>query len=64
VTAAAADPLDRASELLSRLEAKRAELEQTDDPEAAVDLLAEITELAKEAHAEIERARREADAQP
>jgi hypothetical protein len=58
------DPLDHASELLTKLEAKREELEQTEDPEAAVDLLAEITELAKEAHAEIERARREADAQP
>ena len=61
---AAADPLDRASELLDRLETKRAELEATDDPEQAVELLGEITELAKEAHAEIERARREADAQP
>ena len=58
------DPLDRASELLGRLEEKRAQLEATEDPEAAVDLLGEITELAKEAHAEIERARREADAQP
>lgn len=60
----AADPLDRASELLAKLEAARARLEETDDPDAAVDLLGEITELAKEAHAEIERARREADAQP
>jgi hypothetical protein len=59
-----ADPLDHAAALLDRLEAKRAELEATEDPDAAVDLLAEITELAKEAHAEIERARREADAQP
>lgn len=58
------DPLDRASQLLGQLEEKRAELESTEDPEAAVDLLGEITELAKEAHAEIERARREADAQP
>jgi hypothetical protein len=56
--------LDRASELLGQLEEKRAQLEQTEDPDAAVDLLGEITELAKEAHAEIERARREADAQP
>jgi hypothetical protein len=56
------DPLDRAAEILARLEAKRAELEQTEEPEAAVELLAEITELAKEAHAEIERARRESDA--
>ena len=59
-----ADPLDHAAELLDRLEAKRAELEASEDPDAAVDLLGEITELAKEAHAEIERARREADAQP
>ena len=61
---ASADPLDHAAELLDRLEAKRAELEGTEDPDLAVDLLAEITALAKEAHAEIERARREADAQP
>ena len=61
---ASADPLDHAAELLDRLEAKRAELEATEDADAAVDLLGEITELAKEAHAEIERARREADAQP
>jgi hypothetical protein len=57
------DHLERAAELLDRLEAARAKLEQTVDPEQAVDLLAEITELAKEAHAEIERARRETDAQ-
>jgi hypothetical protein len=59
---ASADPLHHAAELLDRLEAKRAELEATSDSDAAVDLLGEITELAKEAHAEIERARREADA--
>jgi hypothetical protein len=62
MSAPAADPLDRASELLAKLEEARARLEQTDDPDSAVDLLDEITELAKEAHAEIERARREADA--
>ena len=61
---ASVDPLDHAAELLDRLEAKRAELEGTEDADAAVDLLGEITELAKEAHAEIERARREADAKP
>ena len=53
----------RATELLAELEEKRAQLEATEDPDAAVDLLGEITELAKEAHAEIERARREGDAQ-
>jgi hypothetical protein len=57
------EALDRASELLEQLETKRAQLEQTEDPDAAVELLAEITELAKEAHAQIETARREADAQ-
>ena len=59
----AVDPLDHAASLLDRLEEKRAELEATEDPDAAVELLGEITELAKEAHAEIERARKEADAQ-
>jgi len=48
--------------LLDRLENARARLEQEEDPDKAVELLGEITELAKEAHAEIERARREADA--
>jgi hypothetical protein len=57
------DPLDHAAALLDRLEEKRAALEETEDPDAAVELLGEITELAREAHAEIERARREADAQ-
>ena len=59
----AVDPLDHASALLDELEQKRAALEETNDPDQAVELLGEITELAKEAHAEIERARREADAQ-
>jgi hypothetical protein len=59
---ASVDPLDHAAELLDRLEVKRAELEGTEDADTAVDLLGEITELAREAHAEIERARREADA--
>jgi len=56
------DPLDRAAVLLDRLEDARARLEREEDPDRAVELLGEITELAKEAHAEIERARREADA--
>jgi hypothetical protein len=60
----AADPLDRAATLLARLEEVRERLEREEDPEVAVELLGEITELAKEAHSEIERARREADARP
>jgi hypothetical protein len=53
-------------ELLDRIEATRARLEAVDDPDQAVDLLGELSELAKEIQAEIERARREgpAGAQP
>jgi hypothetical protein len=58
----AEEHLARATELLERLEAARARLEQTEDAEGALELLTEISDLAKEAHAEIERARRESDA--
>jgi exonuclease VII small subunit len=59
------DSLSRAEELLERLEAARAELEQVaerDDPEAAIDILQRLAELAKEIEAELQRARREAGA--
>lgn len=55
------DPLARAEELLAELEARRATLEQTEDPGEALDLLDEIARLAREAHAEIERAKEEAE---
>lgn len=55
------DPLARAEELLERIESARAQLEQTDDPDAALELLDEIARLARETHAEIERAKDEAD---
>jgi len=55
-------PLELASQKLEQLEKKRAELEETEDSEQAVALLAQITELAKEAHASIEQARKETDA--
>ena len=57
----AADPLGRAEELLAQLEAARAKLEQTEEPDAALELLDEIARLAREAHTEIERAKRELD---
>jgi hypothetical protein len=57
-----ADALGHAEELLGRLEEARAKLEQTGDPDAALELLDEIAQLAREAHAEIERAKHEADA--
>ena len=56
------DPLDVATKKLDELEKKRAALEETDDPEQAVELLTEITELAKQAHANIEEARKQSDA--
>jgi len=57
-----ADPLARAEELLARLEAAREKLERTEDADAAIDLLDEIAQLAREAHAQIEQAKREVDA--
>jgi hypothetical protein len=58
----AEDSLGRAEELLDRLEQTRARLESIDDPEAAIDILGELAELARQVEAELERARREAGA--
>jgi hypothetical protein len=58
---AAADPLQHAEQLLAQLEAARAKLEETGEPDAALELLDEIARLAREAHAEIERAKHESD---
>jgi hypothetical protein len=56
------DAVARLQELLEKVEAARAELEGTEDPERAVQILQELADLAKEVQAEVERARREADA--
>ena len=58
----AEDALRRAEELLERLEQTRARLEATSDPDQAIDVLTELAEIAKQVEAEIEQARREADA--
>jgi hypothetical protein len=55
------ESLQRAEELLQRLEDARARLERTDDPNAAVEVLQELSQIAKDVEAEIQRARREAD---
>jgi hypothetical protein len=55
------ESLKRAEELLNRLEAARAKLAATEDPQEAVDVLAELSEIAKSVEAEVERAKREAD---
>ena len=56
------DALARAEELLARLEGARARLEATDDPEQAIEILAELSELAKQVEQELQRARRQAGA--
>lgn len=47
----------RLQELLDRLEAARGRLEAAQDSDAAVDVLQELVDLAKEVQAEIERQR-------
>jgi hypothetical protein len=59
------DSLRRAEELLARLDAARTELERLADEEQAdraIEVLAELAELAKAVEQELARARREADA--
>jgi exonuclease VII small subunit len=56
------DALARAEELLGRLEAARMRLEQTEDAEQAIEILAELSELAKQVEGELQRARRQAGA--
>jgi hypothetical protein len=65
------DSLTRAEELLKRVEDARAELERLSEgdggsPERAIELLGELSELAKAVEDELTRAQREAeaDAQP
>lgn len=57
---AAEESLKRAEELLERLEQTRARLEATDDPEAAIDILGELADIAKQVEGELEQARRDA----
>ena len=58
----AEESLRRAEDLLEKLEAARARLEATDDPDAAIEVLSELAELAREVEVELTRAKREADA--
>jgi uncharacterized protein (DUF3084 family) len=62
VSANEPDAVAQLQELLEKVEAARAELETADDPERAVEILQQLAELAKEVQAEVERARRQADA--
>ncbi len=61
------DSLSRAEELLARLEAARGELEQLSEqedasPERALEILNELSDLAKAVEEELERAKRAAEA--
>jgi hypothetical protein len=67
VTSPIDEALARAEELLGSLNAKRADLERLAaaddvDGDAAVDLIAELAELARQVEAELSRARALADA--
>ena len=61
------DSLSRAQELLARLEAARGELdrlaqEENGSSERALEILSELSELAKSVEEELERAKRSAEA--
>jgi len=61
----AEESLARAEGLLARLEKARAELEtltEADDAERALDVLTELAELSKAIEEELQRAKREAEA--
>ena len=54
------DALERAESLLERLERTRQELESTQDPDRAIEILSELAEIAKEVETELARAKKEA----
>jgi hypothetical protein len=55
------ESLSNAENLLARLESARARLEETQDPDLAIEILQELAELAKEVEAELQRAKRAAE---
>ena len=60
----AEESLKRAEELLARLERPRDELERaatSDDPEAAIDVLTQLAELARAVESELQRAKSRAE---
>jgi hypothetical protein len=53
--------LKNAEQLLDRLEHTRARLEETTDPDEAIEVLTELSEIAKEVEAQLQQAKREAE---
>ena len=56
------EPLERAEELLERLEAARAKLDASEDPDEQIAVLEELATLAREVEAELQKARAAAEA--
>ncbi len=57
------ESLQRAEELLKRLEEARAELEATSDPDKAIEVLSELAQIARDVEGALTEAKREADAE-
>lgn len=57
----AEERLKSAEELLDRLERTRARLEETTDPDEAIEILTELSEIAKEVETQLQQAKREAE---
>jgi hypothetical protein len=57
----AEERLRSAEQLLDRLERTRARLEQTSDPDEAIEILTELAAIAKEVEAQLQAAKREAE---
>ena len=55
------ESLTKTEELLARLESARTKLDQTNDPDEAIEILQELAELAKEVEGELQRAKRAAE---
>ena len=60
MTSDAEQSLQRAESLLERLERSRQELESTQDPDRAIEILSELAEIAREVEVELARAKKEA----
>ena len=57
------ESLNRAEQLLERLEEARSRLGAATDPDQATEVLSELSEIAKEVDAELAKAKRDADAE-
>ena len=55
------ESLQKVDDLLARLESARTRLEETEDPDRAIEILQELAELAKDVEGELQRARRAAE---